>query len=266
LSVLTRILIVLLAFSTFFLCASVITYVANADNFKQKYTSLRSERDAAVESEKNAAKQLNENIAKSQQLEKKLSNQIASLKTQMGDLNEKLKNTVREKTTLEQKVNSWVSITEGFTKTTDDQRQLLGNTIKELNKVQSDQIKERKELNEISAKKKKKMAIIESLDAENKRLLEEKSDLQSRLDQYLLPGGKISLKGLVTEVDIKNSMASISLGTADGVKQGMRFHATRGDEFICDILIIDSDQEHSVGVIELVQEQLKVGDSVATNF
>jgi hypothetical protein len=61
-------------------------------------------------------------------------------------------------------------------------------------------------------------------------------------------------------------MAGISIGSADGVKEGMRFHVTRGDEFICDILIIDVDAEEAVGVLEYVQQNPRVGDNVSTNL
>ena len=64
-------------------------------------------------------------------------------------------------------------------------------------------------------------------------------------------------------------MASISIGTADGVKEGMKFHVTRGDKFICDILIIDTDAEEAVGALELLdlaREQPKAGDTVVINF
>jgi hypothetical protein len=74
------------------------------------------------------------------------------------------------------------------------------------------------------------------------------------------------LKGLITAVDSKNKMVSISIGTADGVKEGMKFHVTRGDKFICDILIIDTDAENAVGAMELVQEQPRTGDTVTTNL
>ena len=61
-------------------------------------------------------------------------------------------------------------------------------------------------------------------------------------------------------------MASVSVGAVDGVREGMKFHVTRGDEFICDILIIDVDTEEAVGVLELVQQQLRVGDNASTNL
>ncbi len=289
-STLTKILIVLLTLSSIFLCGIVVTYVATADNFKQQNKIFKTRLDAAKENEKSAKRQLSENIAKSQQLQDKLKNEIASLKVEFTELQAKLDEAEREKAGLLQKVNSWTSITKDFYQTTDKQGQLLKNTLEELNRVQAEQIKERRQLNETTTAFVEKMAIIKTLETERKQLLEEKSELQSKLDQLLLPLGEavaapvavtqkrdtarpamlgvrdIALQGLVTKVDLKNSMASISIGSADGVKEGMKFHVTRGDKFLCDILIIDVDAEEAVGVLELVQQQPKVGDSVSTNL
>ncbi len=289
-STLTKILIVLLTISSIFLCGIVVTYVANADNYRQKYNDLKAETDASRENVKSLKIQLNEKIAGNRQLEDKLNNEITTLKAEIDQLQANLNNVEREKATLLQKVNSWTSITKDFYETTDKQGQLLKNTLNELNKIQAEQIKERRELNETTSALVEKMAIIETLQAGKKRLLEEKTELQSRLDRFLQPMGKVAatpvpvtlemaiarpagvatkdidLKGLVKQVDLKNSMASISLGTADGVKEGMKFYVTRGDEFICEILIIDVDTEEAVGVLERVQDQPKVGDNVSTNL
>jgi len=291
LSTLTKILIVLLTISSIFLCGIVVTYVANADNYRQRYSKREAKVDSLGEKVKHLTKQLNENIAKNQQREKELNNEIASLEKKANELQGNLKNVEREKAGLVQKVNSLASITENFSETTDKQRQLFENTFAELKKLKAERIKERKELNETTATLVEKMAIIEVLQAENKRLLEEKSELQNRLDRRLLPFGKvtvppvpvtpekskvrlampaagdIALKGRVTAVDLKNSMAEISIGTTDGVKESMKFYVTRGDEFICEILILDDiEAERAVGVLELVQQQPRVGDSVSTNL
>ena len=61
-------------------------------------------------------------------------------------------------------------------------------------------------------------------------------------------------------------MAELSIGSADGVKEGMVFYTSRGDEFICEILIIHIDTEKSVGVIQRIAQQPKVGDNVSTNL
>jgi len=290
LSTLTKILVVLVSFSVFWLCASVVTYVANADNYKQKYDELKADRDSLSKKVGDLTKQVNEKKTQNEQMEDKLNTDSASLKSQIKELQDKLDDAEREKAALLQKVNSWTSIVQDFTQTNDKQGQLLKNTLEELNKVQTEQIKEQKELNETSAALVEKMAIIESLETEKKRLLEEKVDLQNKLDSYLRPGGKvavtpapvtperdmarpaapgvkdIALAGTVTAVDLKNSMASISIGKADGVKEGMKFHVVRGDEFICDILIIDVESKEAVGVLDLVQQQPKIGDKASTNL
>jgi len=290
LSTLTKILIVLLTLSSIFLCGIVVTYVANADNFRQKYNNLAADKDSLSKKVKGLTKQVNDKIEETKLLEDKLRGEIALLKKEFGELQSKLDNVEREKAVLLQKVNSWTSITKDFSETTDKQRQLLTSALDDLNKIKSEQIKNRKELSETTAALIEKMAIIETLEAEKRRLLEEKTELQNRLDQFLQPFGKvavvpvpitpekaaarpaaaeaedIALQGLVKEVDLKNSMASISIGTADGVKEGMKFHVVRGDEFICDILIIDTEAEEAVGILDLVQQQPKIGDNVSTNL
>ena len=147
-STLTKILIVLLTISSIFLCGIVVTYVANADNYRQKYNDLRADRDSLKESVKSLTKQLNEKIADEHQLKAKLSGEIASLKTETGRLQGNLKDVEREKALLLQKVNSWASVVEDFSKTNDKQGQLLQNTLDELKKVQAEQTEERRELNE----------------------------------------------------------------------------------------------------------------------
>jgi seryl-tRNA synthetase len=276
--------------SSLFLCGIVVTYVANADNYKQKYDKLRSDRDSLSRKVENLSKQVNEEIEQKEQLEDGLGVKMASLTAEVDRLQSELKNAEREKSALLQRVNSWTSIVEDFSKTNDEQGELLKNTLDELKRAQAEQIRSSKELNETTTALVEKMAIIETLDTETKRLLEEKSELQNRLDQLLRPFGQaaaptvpvtlkrevarparpgvrdIALRGLVKAVDLQNSMASISIGSADGVKEGMRFHVTRGAEFLCDILIIDVDAEEAVGVLELVQQQPKVGDNVSTNL
>jgi cell shape-determining protein MreC len=290
LSTLTKILIVLLTLSSIFLCGIVVTYVANADNYRQKYDGLKTDKDSLSKKVEDLTKQVNENIEQKKQVENKLSSEITSLKAEKGELQTNLDNAEREKAALLQKVNSWTSITKDFSQTNDKQGQLLKNTLDELNKVQTEQVSQRKELDETTKALEEKMAIIETLQAENKRIQEEKTELQNRLDKFLQPIGKtaaaavpvtpreeaarpatteardIALQGLVTAVDLKNSMATISIGTADGVKEGMRFHVTRGNEFLCDILIIDADTKEAVGALELVQQQPNVGDTVSTNL
>ena len=292
LSTLTKILIVLLTLSSIFLCGIVVTYVANADNYREKYTNIRSDRDSLDKKLKAKTKEANEYIEEKQQLEDKLRSEIATLSAKVGKLEGNLRDVERERASLLAQVESWTSITKDFYTTNDKQGALLKNTLDELKHIQAEQIKQRKELNETTAELVEKMAIVEQVQAENRRLLEEKTELRARLDSILRPAGEavaevvmvtpekklsrfigtgpatmqIGLKGLVTDVDMKNSLVEISIGSADGVKDGMKFYITRGEEFICDILIYDVEPEKAVGLLDLVSKRPKAGDDVSTNL
>lgn len=295
-STLTKVLIILLTISSIFLCGIVVTYVANADNYRQKYNAIRTEKDAAAQKENSAKKQLNENIAKTDREKTELNNQIASLNSRLEQLQGDLTEAERQKALLQEKVNNWTSIVMAYAKTAEDQGQLLKSTLDELRRIQAEQIKKDKELKQTTTTLVEKMAIISTLEAKNKRLLEDRADLNNKLNQLLRQYGKvvapsvpvtpqrdnivrpapiappsattqnIGLKGVVTAVDSKHSMAEISIGTAQGVKENMKFHVTRGDEFICDILILDVDVEKAVGILDLVQQMPRVGDNVSTNL
>ncbi|MGD0596867.1 MAG: hypothetical protein ABSA64_05010 [Sedimentisphaerales bacterium] len=290
---LTKILIVLLTLSAILLCGIVVTYVANADNYKQKYAALNSERDSLEKDKDSLNNQLKEKIQQKDDLEKSLNGQLSTLKTRADDLQAKINTVERERSELLERVNGWASITKDFQATTEKQTQLLSTAQEDVKQLKAEEIKLSKELEQTSATLVEKTAIIEAAEAEKRRLIEEKADLQNQLDKAMQAGGKvaaagtpvtqekgyalpaqttaavINLKALISEVDAKNSLATISIGSADGVKEGMKFHVTRGSEFVCDVLIVDVDTERAVGVLELVQSATggpKVGDNAATNL
>lgn len=290
-STLTKILIVLLTVSSFFLCGIVVHFVATADSYKQKYDSQIARIGSLTEELGSLKKQLNRKIEEKSAQKAKLSNEIATLKVKSSELLTQLKTVEAEKSLLLQKVNNWTSVVEAFSQTADNKELLLKDTLGELNRLKQQQIQLKKELDETTAFLEEKMVIIASLQKDKRQLLEEKTDLQRKLDRFLLPTGRvappaapvttrkekakpaapiqtkdINLLGLVTSVDLKNSMAGISIGAADGVMKNMKFHVTRGDEFICDIIITEVDTEEAVGVLDLVVQQPKVGDNAATNL
>jgi hypothetical protein len=289
LSALTKILIVLLTLSSIFLCGIVVTYVAGVDNYKQMYEDERIDKQTAIDKKNEADSRLNEEKDKYQQQTDELREQVKSLNMQVAKLNSELTDVKREKTDLENRVQSWVSMTDTLTKTTQDQRLLLENTLTELKQVKDDQIKERLELKELTDELIKKTAIMETLTADKKRLEEKNHKLQEQLDRLLRRVGKetplisavtpekpstlpaphaphaphappvapfakpIGLKGLVARVDLNNSVAEISIGAAHGVREG---------------LIFSVDTERAVGILERIRDRNrpKVGDNVSTNL
>jgi chromosome segregation ATPase len=279
-----------LTVASIFLCGVVVTYIANAENYKEKYKGQQRALSAANESAENLQKQLKEKIDEYDRQKKQLNDKIAALENDLTGLKGNTQIIEREKSELMLRVDNFGSYVEAFTETNTSQQNLLKATLDELDKAKASLVKREKEIKELSAYLDEKMAIIEVLESDKKRLVEQKTELRNSLDNFLLAGGRqagepvpvtpelttiktitpsaetIDLKGLVTEVDLKNFAAGISLGKADGVKIGMIFHVTRGDEFIRDILIIDVDEKEAVGVLQLGDQNPKIGDTAATNF
>ena len=301
-STLTKVLIVLLTVGSIFLCGIVATYVANAQDWKDKYDKRSNEVQTARADATKANEDFNKLKDDTDRLKTQLNAAIADLQSKLSDLDAKLNQSEREKSELLTKVNGWTSVVQDFQQTNDKQLSLLTNTQYELRNVQAELTKEKSQNKEITTAILEKMAIISQLEEQSKQLVKEKSLLQARLEQVVRQYGKtvltspppavdaipdkaqatapvlpaptpagtavkeIGLKGVVTQVDLKNSLAEISIGAADGVKEKMKFYVTRGDSFICNILILDVDAERAVGFIELVQSPPKVGDKVSTNI
>jgi hypothetical protein len=141
------------------------------------------------------------------------------------------------------------------------------------------------------------MSIVAQLEEKVRQLTQENQELQNRLNQNLQPFGRmttrppttvapgtptvrpaqaaqqgppqarpIGLNGRVTAVDMKNRLAQISIGTAAGVRQDMKFYVTRGDRFVANILILDVSPDKAVGILDLVQVEPQIGDAVTTNL
>lgn len=292
-STLTKVLIVLLTISSIFLCGIVVTYVANADNYKQKYDNLYNGYQAAKKNEDNAKTQLNNTIEEKDRDKEKLGEQIALLEEQVNKLKNDLATAQRERDNANRKVNDWAAIVMDFSKTVENNEKLAKDALTQRDLKEAELIKQGKELKDTTAALMENLAIVKQLQDESKRLLEEKTELQEKLDRYLRQYGKaiaepmpvtavqdaarltaptkdIDLSGSITDVDLKNLLAEVSIGAADGVKEGMRFHLTRGDRFICDIVILDVWPERAVGWLDLVQDQTQdqpqINDKVSTNL
>ena len=291
-STLTKVLIILLTISSIFLCGIVVTYVSNAENYRQMYNKLKADKQAAEQNEINARKQLKLANDAAAALEQKLNAEINALKIQATQLNTKLIEAERkasEAVTLE---NVWKVLSEDFLTANKDLQKILQGKLDELTSVDARRIQGDKQLTERTATLIEKMAIISDLEKKLKLLLEEKTGLQNQLGMQLQKSGQtiappvtvtqiketarvatpavdIGLNGLISTVDLENSLAEISIGAANGVKQNMKFHVTRADKFICDIVILDVEPENAIGTLELMdvtKEQPKAGDNVSTNL
>jgi len=297
------VLIVLLTVSSIFLCGIVATYVASANNFKKKYETANRQLQTAKRDVSAANAEVNQVKSSTEQAKADLQAKIGSLESELITVKGELDQAQNKRDQLLNDVDQLTSRLEALAVTNDKWHGMLQNAQTELTKVNAELIKERSQNKEVTAAILEKMAIIAQLEDQTKQLISEKEQLQTKLVQVLRQFGKtvgkpspvttassvatkaqptlpaptsegpvgaqvkkIGLKGVITQVDLKNSLAEISIGAADGVKEKMKFYATRGDAFICEILILDVHAERAVGFLERVQSPPKSGDSVSTSI
>ena len=246
-------------------------------------------RKAALEQreleQKALLERLEEKKRQMEELSTKLDSEMANLKAEKTQLEQDLKNTEHAKAALDEKVQSLTAAALKFEQTVGGMESSLEKTRKDLDEARAEGIKLAKNLNEITTSLEEKMAQLSAVDAEKKRLLEEKAKLERQLTGKAGPTDTLepvtvipdsakrvietpvgaALQGLVTAVE--GSLVTISIGNADGVEKGMIFHVIRNDSFVCDVKITEVDTEASAGTVQLVQQQQpKVGDIASTTW
>ncbi len=283
-STLTKILVVLLSLFAVFLCGMVVSYVGSANHFKSQYESEKLAREAIQAENLSLAGQFKEQVARTEEMESNKAKEIQSLEERNNQLLAKLQNAERTGQEYQIRAESWKGVLTGFEQSVASMLESLKLTRDQLEIARSENITNQKDLSQITASLYEKIVELERLQADRRRILEQKTELENQASQ---PGGAgpatlgpvtqipgqarpaaimtaSEIQGLIMEVD--QSLVTLSVGTADGVSKGMIFHVTRGDQFLCDILVTDVDVNKCAGVLEMVQQRPKVGDTVATKL
>ena len=285
-STLTKVLIVLLSLFAIFLCGTTVTFVGNAGNYKKLLGEETAVKKSLMAENSKLKRQYNEKIALVKELEKDLKGRVQMLEDENSKLSVDLRKTELKSLEYQSRANSWAGVLASFEQTIGNLEQSLNLTQEQLNKARSEGIKDRKELNEITASLYEKMVQLESLEASRRRILEQKTSLEEQMSQFGGVGGissappvtpefdpmvmssglpgELNLKGLVAEVG--ESLITVSIGAADGIRKGMVLHVTRGDHFICDVIITEVDTNMAAGILDLVQQQPRINDVVSTRL
>ena len=292
-STLTKVLIVLLTVASIFLCGVVVTYVASANNFKEMWENRRDSELSAKQQRDQAKEDLNTAKKLMEEERTKLNGQIADLNSQLSNLDNQLTDAITARDEARRRKENYESILADYAKTVERNDQLRTAALKAESDLKAEQTRLNKRLEDVTNALNEKSAIVMELKAKVTGLTLEKTALQEKLDKFLRDYGKITaqagpvtimkeaarvappmtdidLNGKLTSVDLKNNVVELSIGAADGVKEGMRFHATRDSKFICDVVVLDVEPEKALGWLELLQDKPqdkpKTGDAVSTNL
>jgi myosin heavy subunit len=290
LSTLTKVLIVLLTVFSIFLCGIVVTYVANAEDQRARAEGFRGDLRAAERLRDDAQNDLAQATQEAENMRRGLEAQMSELQVALSNLQAQFDAVQRENTQLVQQVANMVAVVKQAETLQASQMQQEQAAEQQVVALQADRTRLDTELKETNQLLIDKMALLAQLETDKKQLIETNQELETRLNQYLRQYGKaavapkvvtptraiaqpapstakdIALNGRVTAVDMKNALAEISIGAAAGVKQDMKFHVTRGEQFLCYIEILDVDADRAVGQLTVMQGTPRAGDVCATNL
>jgi chromosome segregation ATPase len=294
LSTLTKILIVLLAVSSIFLCGIVVNYVANSTDYKQKYEKVAKDYSAAEKNTNNYKEQFNKEKEDFDKQKEDLNKQISDLGTQITQLKTQLQSAEVAKEEANKTIQNWTSVIKQHSTSVEQFSETLQKTLAENTTMKDELIEKGKQLEETSTALTEKEAIIASLENDKKQLIEEKTELLNRINKSLLTEGKqsttpsavtqnpdaarpvlsqalstsepLNINGQISALDLNNKTAKISVGAANGVKTKMIFNVYRGSKFIALVEVFDVEQSNAAGTLMLVQDRPKVGDTVSTNL
>jgi hypothetical protein len=281
LSILTKILVVLLSIFSILLCGMIVTFVGNTNNYKEMLDQQKQLNDVIQKDLTTKDELYNAQIKKIDELQKKYQTDLQAVEGERNKLSVDLRTAQRLAQQYQAQADSWKGVLTGFEQSVRNLQNSLSQTQQQLDLARGQSVKDQKELNQITADLYEKIVQLQSMEAERRRLLEQKTDLEKQISAGVampIPVTPINrtatsavpvtagtdIKGLVTNVD--RNMITLSVGSADGVKENMVLHVTRGDRFLCDVVVTNVDINQSAGVLELVQQQPQVGDTASTQL
>jgi hypothetical protein len=282
LSTLTKVLIILQVVVVLVLCGLVVTYVATSDNYKKMCDDQRTQATRANQGKAQAEEELEKTKAAKDQEIAAFRQQIAALTEKTNAMTQDAANLAREMDRLKGENEKMTLAVQVANNTALQQTDLFKKAQEKNEALSADVIKKDGELRQASDALTEKTALLTTQTTQIRSLADQTKELQSKLDQFQRLTGRPSppptttsaasveqtpnLKGSITQVDPGNKLAEISIGANDGVKPNMEFSITRGNQFVCSLVILDARPQKAVGTIDKAQQEPKVGDVASTNL
>ena len=282
-STLTKILIVLLTLSSIFLCGITVTYVGSANNYQKAHEAIKKSNQSLTDDMEYLQQRYEELEAQRDSIAAQRESNMADLQQENNDIKVELKLCQEDLKNAQDRHENALAIVSDYSKTVEKNNILREEAEKKVTELLDQQRANTMKINELQEQVVSQNATIAQLEEEKKILNEQKTKLQNQLDNNLLLSNKrsvlgdisatdisgikdLDLEGLIMEVRPEDSLASISIGSAHGVKRNMKFHVVRNNTFICDVVITKVDADQASGYLDLVTKMPKAGDKVKTKF
>ena len=276
---LTKLFVVLLVIFSIAFSMMTVQYVATSKNFKAEADSNKKLWQVA----QNQIRQSNTQLSQIREIHDR---ETRDLNQAISDLRERLDNALTKEVSLRATLASLVAENDSYK-----------GDLGQLSVALEGNVAERDQLNELLAKAQRQVTDLQrktgELEEATNRLttgIEQKGiqvrslqevlrDLQRQSESsgvplaigpgdYYSPAPAMPTSSPIsgTVVQVQGGLAEISVGESDGVRAGMRFIVYRGDDYLGDLEIDDTDVNNAAGRLLLTRGEVRPGDLVSTGF
>jgi len=271
--ILTKVLVVFAAVLSIFLAALTIAYSANADRISQSLAgeqALREQARAALDTQVAQAK--TQQVESKTQIDK-LSGEIAQREAEKNQLqteNARLLSEKNKAETARQSIESKIAEISELAKT---QATMISSYRTEVTTLRDNEIDYRKKSLDLEARLSDLESQREVLQSTVRALQEQLTEAKLAQDSSLKSGGSLAkgaesavfvpltpIQGKVERVMLdptsQANLARINVGTNDQVRENMKLMIVRDNNFVANLVIVQTDLKWSVGRIETVNQKL----------
>ncbi len=284
--ILTKVLVLFAAVLSIFLSALTIAYSANADRILADYTNEKNGRAAAEASAAASAAQMNNEKGTLTARIEQLARDKAETESRVRTLQAENANLLTEKANAEAARQAIGAKIAEWGETAKTQAALIGSYREEVTKLRANELRYREQTlsleDRISDLEAQGEVLEQNFRAVQEQLAEAKLALDAAKTGAATPGaGQAAeafvytgprIPGRVDEIRKDDAsgtlLAKISVGSNDQVKPNMKFYVVRGDQFIANLVVIQTDLQYSIGRVDTLGRDVEIvpGDRVLSRL
>ncbi len=277
-NILTKICIVILVVLNLVISGVFIKFVSESANYKDLYNVERQNKLAAEQTTKHYALALETSNQMHKAESEKNNKALADAKAFIADLQKEIAKLQGEVVTLQSDKQSLLADTTRLTLNEQKSTQITETIRLQLQKANEDLQKLNEEINALTVSLKEAVARADRQEKVVRLLREQLHEERERIKTLIASGGKeqtgdtsgatvtadVEITGNITSVD--QNIAAIDVGSAKGLKNGMKLIVYRNDKFVAYLRIEEVDVDSAAGVIEKKQLDPIVGDKATTKL
>lgn len=283
--ILTKVFVMLATVLAVALSAMVIAYAVNTDRVQQDYNAALAEKAAVTSVMATTSTQGATSLARAEAAAQSAVNARDEALARVRTLDAEKATLLTAKNKAESGLQSIQSKIAELSETAKTQANLITNYRQENSSLRTSELTYRNRQLDMEQRLADLLSQVEVFSQQNRALQEQIVELQKQASlasvagaggsssvvstqPYVYNGPKI--QGVVQELQNDTAsgrqLALVTIGTNDRVAKNMKFTVLRGNDFICNLVILQPDMKTSIGYIDLVGKagEVRAGDTVVS--